>query len=149
MQVNGYIKKGPLIFLIVCAVLLSAYVLVEYGFFAFTEPPAPLVEKEQVQRGSILDRNGKALAVPAAFYDFGASPQSIKNKELFASVVSPVIGESESSILDLITKSGNSSFVYITRRRMLEAALGSPEPLEMVRPATLPLIRSPASWMLP
>ena len=81
MQVNGYIKKGPLIFLIVCAVLLSAYVIVEYGFFAFTEPPTPLTERAEVQRGSILDRNGKALAVPAAFYDLGASPQSIKNKE--------------------------------------------------------------------
>ena len=115
MQVNGYIKKGPLIFLIVCAVLLSAYVIVEYGFFAFTEPPAPLTERAEVQRGSILDRNGKALAVPAAFYDFGASPQSIKNKETFAEVIAPVIGESESSILSLISKSENASFIYIKK----------------------------------
>lgn len=115
MQVNGYIKKGPLIFLIVCAVLLSAYVIVEYGFFAFTEPPAPLTERTEVQRGSILDRNGKALAVPAAFYDFGASPQSIKNKENFAEVIAPIIGESESSILSLISKSENASFIYIKK----------------------------------
>lgn len=115
MQVNGYIKKGPLIFLIVCAVLLSAYIIVEYGFFAFTEPPAPLTERAEVQRGSILDRNGKALAVPAAFYDFGASPQSIKNKETFAEVIAPVIGESESSILSLISKSENASFIYIKK----------------------------------
>ena len=115
MQVNGYIKKAPLIFLIVCAVLFSAYVVVEYGFFAFTEPPAPLVEKEEIQRGSILDRNGKALAVPSAFYDFGASPQSIKNKEIFAQVISPVINENESKILNLIEKSENSTFVYIKK----------------------------------
>jgi len=115
MQVNGYIKKAPLIFLIVCAVLFSIYVVVEYAFFAFTEPPAPLVEHEEIQRGSILDRNGKALAVPAAFYDFGASPQSIKNRELFANTVAPIIGESEKSVLSLIEKSEHSSFVYIKK----------------------------------
>ena len=116
MQVNGYIKKAPLIFLIVCAVLFSAYTVIEYGFFAFTEPPAPLVEKEEVQRGSILDRNGKALAVPAAFYDFGASPQSIKNKDYFAELVAPIIGESEKDIYNLLSKSENSSFVYIKKQ---------------------------------
>lgn len=115
MQVNGYIKKVPLIFLIVCALLFSAYVIVEYGFFAFTEPPAPLSEQVEIQRGSILDRNGKALAVPAAFYDFGASPQSIKNKDLFANLIAPIINESESSIFSILTKSENASFVYIKK----------------------------------
>ena len=115
MQVNGYIKKVPLIFLIVCALLFSAYVIVEYGFFAFTEPPAPLAEQVEIQRGSILDRNGKALAVPAAFYDFGASPQSIKNKDLFANLIAPIINESESSIFSILTKSENASFVYIKK----------------------------------
>lgn len=116
MQINGYIKKGPLIFLVICAVIFSAYVLVEYGFFAVTEPPAPLAEREEVQRGSILDRNGKALAVPTAFYHFGASPQSIKNKQEFAQIVAPVIGESESSVLEVLEKSENASFVYIKKK---------------------------------
>ena len=116
MQVNGYIKKAPLIFLIVCAILFSAYVVVEYGFFAFTEPPAPLTVHEEPQRGSILDRNGKALAVPAAFYDFGASPQSIKNRELFAHLVAPIIGESEYSVLNLLEKSENPQFVYVKKK---------------------------------
>ncbi|MBP3772954.1 MAG: transpeptidase family protein [Treponema sp.] len=115
MQVNGYIKKGPLIFLIVAAVLFSLYVIIEYGFFAFTEPVAPISEETEIQRGSILDRNGKALAVPAAFYDFGASPQSIKNKGLFANLVAPIIGESESSLLSLISKPENATFVYIKK----------------------------------
>ena len=116
MQVNGYIKKAPLIFLIVCAILFSAYVLVKYGIFAVTEPPAPRAERAEVQRGSILDRNGKALAVPTAFYHFGASPQSIKNKEEFSQLVAPVINESPKTVLDLITKSENSSFVYIKKK---------------------------------
>ena len=116
MQVNGYIKKGPLIFLIVCAALFSAYVLAEYGFFAVTEPPAQLAEPEEVQRGSILDRNGKALAVPTSFYHFGASPQSIKNKDEFAKAVAPVIGESEKSVFEMLEKSENPSFVYIKKK---------------------------------
>ena len=116
MQINGYIKKAPLIFLIVCAVLFSAYVLVEYGIFAFTEPPAPLTEQAEIQRGSILDRNGKALAVPTAFYHFGASPQSIKNKEEFASLVAPVINESEESIRNLLEESESSPFIYIKKK---------------------------------
>lgn len=116
MQVNGYIKKFPLVFLIICAILFSGYVITEYGFFAFTEPPAPLVEKEEILRGSILDRNGKALAVPSAFYDFGASPQSIKNKEVFANLIAPVIGESESQVINLLEKSENPQFVYLKKK---------------------------------
>ena len=116
MQVNGYIKKAPLIFLIVCAILFTAYVIVEYAFFAFTEPPPPLVEKEEAQRGSILDRNGKALAIPSAFYDFGASPQSIKNKDFFAELVSPIIHEDEKYIYNLLEKSENSSFIYLKKQ---------------------------------
>ena len=116
MQVNGYIKKAPLIFLVVCAVLFTSYVIVEYGIFAFTEPSASLIEKTEIQRGSILDRNGKALAVPAAFYDFGASPQTIKNRELFARLIAPIISENESSVLALLEKSENASFVYLKKQ---------------------------------
>ena len=113
---NGYIKKGPLIFLVVCAILFSGYVIVEYGFFAFTEPPAAMAEKAEVQRGSILDRNGKALAVPTAFYHFGVSPSSIKNKELFAQLVAPVISESEAAVFETLEKSQNSSFIYLKKK---------------------------------
>ena len=116
MQVNGYIKKAPLVFLVVCAIVFSTFVLVEYGFFAFTEPPAPLAERTEIQRGSILDRNGKALAVPTAFYHFGVSPQSIKNKAEFAKLVSPIIDENERDVLDLLEKSENSTFVYLKKK---------------------------------
>ena len=116
MQVNGYIKKVPLIILVVCAVLFSSYVIIEYGIFAFTEPSASLIEKTEIQRGSILDRNGKALAVPTAFYHFGASPTTIKNKELFARLVAPVLGDSESEVLATLEKAGTSSFVYLKKR---------------------------------
>ncbi|MCR4821889.1 MAG: transpeptidase family protein [Treponema sp.] len=116
MQVNGYIKKAPLIFLIVCAVLFTGYVVVEYGIFSFTEPQAPLEEVVEVQRGSILDRNGKALAVPSAFYHFGASPQSIKDKEEFAALIAPVISEREENILALLKDSENAPFIYIKKK---------------------------------
>ena len=116
MQVNGYIKKGPLIFLIVCAILFTTYVIIQYGFFSFTEPEAPMIEQKEIQRGSILDRNGKALAVPSAFYHFGASPQSIKDKAEFARLVAPIIDENESSVYELLEKTENSSFVYIKKK---------------------------------
>ena len=116
MQVNGYIKKGPLIFLIVCAILFTTYVIIQYGFFSFTEPEAPMIEQKEIQRGSILDRNGKALAVPSAFYHFGASPQSIKDKAGFARLVAPIIDENESSVYELLEKTENSSFVYIKKK---------------------------------
>ena len=112
---NGYIKKAPLVFLIICASLFSAYVIAEYGIFAFTEPTSPLIQKELPQRGSILDRNGKALAVPAAFYDFGASPQSIKNKSVFAKIVAPIIDETEQAVTEILEKSEKAQFTYIKK----------------------------------
>ncbi|WP_407425116.1 penicillin-binding protein [Treponema sp.] len=116
MQMNNHIKKAPLIFLIIAAILFSGYVIIEYGIFAFTEPSASFIEKSEIQRGSILDRNGKALAVPTSFYDFGVSPQTIKNKSLFSKIISPIINESDASILATLEKSENAAFIYLKKK---------------------------------
>ncbi len=113
---NGFIKKGPLWFLISLAAVFSLYIIIKYAIFACTEPPVTVSEETEIQRGSILDRNGKALAVPANFYHFGVTPSAIKDKKTFASLVSPLVGLSESEIISTIEKNPLSSFVYIKKK---------------------------------
>ncbi len=113
---NGFIKKGPLWFLVSVAAAFSLYIIVKYGIFACTEPPVTVSENTEIQRGSILDRNGKALAVPTTFYHFGVTPASIKNKENFAHLVAPIIGMSENEIISIIEKNSRASFVYIKKK---------------------------------
>lgn len=112
---NGFIKKGPLYFLTVVLLLFTAFVIIKYGIFAFNEPPSSMTEQAEMHRGSILDRNGKALAVPTNFYHFGVTPSSIKDYRKFAGMAAPVTGISEDSILATLERSKDQSFVYIKK----------------------------------
>ncbi|MBQ0052262.1 MAG: transpeptidase family protein [Treponema sp.] len=118
MQMNGYIKKIPLYIFVGISVAFTLYVIVNYGIFAFTEPPLPPQEQTEIQRGSILDRNGKALAVPANYYHFGVTPATIQTKgiENFAQLVSPVLGINEGELKQQILNSIDSSFIYLKKK---------------------------------
>lgn len=113
---NGYIKKVPLIILVSAAVIFSGIVIARYGMYAFTEPPSVTTAQEEGLRGSILDRNGKTLAVPASFYRFGVTPAAIKDKKLFAQLIAPVLGMNESDISETLQKSSQSRFVTIKKK---------------------------------
>ncbi|MBR5933891.1 MAG: transpeptidase family protein [Treponema sp.] len=120
MQVNDFYSKYRLIFLgSICAVF-TAIIIFAFGKLAFTPkqviaPPVP-----QVERGSIVDRNGKPLAVQTNFYHFGITPKNIENVAQFASDVAPSLGltteEVKTTIENAKSNPKTSRFIYLKKK---------------------------------
>lgn len=113
---NGYLKKLRVYILCGLAAAFALYVLFNYAVLAFSKVPEPRASSPLVQRGSILDKNGKTLAVSTNFYHVGVTPSAIKNVEEFASLFAPVLELDESALASTITSSSNAQFVYIKKK---------------------------------
>lgn len=124
MQVNktGFLKKWPLYIITGFLAAFTLFVIVHYGIYAFTEPPEQISSANPAQRGSILDKNGKALAVPANFFHFTVTPSAVKEKEEFAVLVSPYLEIPENQILETLEKNKKSNFVYLKKNMNQETA---------------------------
>ncbi|BDC96551.1 penicillin-binding protein [Treponema saccharophilum] len=134
MQVNGYIKKWPMVAIIALTTLFSLVIIVKFGVYSFSgssssqgsviasspqqnqQAPQKVPSGDNIHRGSIFDRNGKALAVATNYYHFGVTPSAIRNPQIFAKIVSPILGETEKSILKILSENAKASFVYIKKK---------------------------------
>lgn len=113
---NGYFKKSALI--TVCSVIsiFSIYVIIKYGILAFTPIAKIQGTTPSVERGSIVDRNGKPLAVQTNFYHVGVTPHSIKNKEQFARNMAAALEMTPEQLLSIIEQGEKSSFIYLKKK---------------------------------
>lgn len=116
MQVNGFFKINRIWITFSLVALLLIYIFVNYSILAFSPQKELVSPLPTVERGSIVDRNGKPLAVQTNFYHFGVTPKLIKNPEEFASAISSTIEMSEEEIINKLQASKNSSFVYIKKK---------------------------------
>jgi cell division protein FtsI (penicillin-binding protein 3) len=115
MQVNSFFSKKRLIFLIIIASLFIIYIISSYARLAFINSKEIAHATYIPERGSILDRNGKVLALQTNFYNLGISKSSIKNAEKLAALIAPAININPDTILKLISTS-KSNFLYIKKR---------------------------------
>jgi len=67
-------------------------------------------------RGSILDRNGNVLAMSATAYIASVSPRQVKNAELFAKTIAPVLNMDEAEIF---RRASDTSKGGVTLKRQL------------------------------
>lgn len=113
---NGYFKKSALI--TVCSVIsiFFIYVIIKYGILAFTPIAKIQGTTPSVERGSIVDRNGKPLAVQTNFYHVGVTPHSIKNKEQFARNMAAALEMTSEQLLSIIEQGEKSSFIYLKKK---------------------------------
>lgn len=119
MAVNNFFSKPRLIILIVFFLLFAAYIIVSYGILAFKENTASVNVSIEVERGSILDKSGKPLAVDTTFYHLAATPSMLEGKEgLAAQTVAPVTGLAPEKIKEMIlnARNSNSDFLYIKKK---------------------------------
>ncbi|HPX25631.1 MAG TPA: penicillin-binding protein [Treponemataceae bacterium] len=114
MQINNFSKKRFAVFIIIIAAVLF-YILFSYAKLAFLPASIRTEQRKEVLRGSILDRNGKTLAVKANFYHLAATPSSVQDPQKTAAILAPYIGRSEDEIFKLITRAG-SDFVYLKKK---------------------------------
>ena len=92
------------------------YVLVLYANLAFTPVSSIVSSAPPVQRGSIVDRNGKPLAVQTNFYHVGVTPHLVRNKAQFADDVSGPLGMESSDIIRILEQNSAASFVYLKKK---------------------------------
>ncbi|MCR4714699.1 MAG: transpeptidase family protein [Treponemataceae bacterium] len=113
---NNFFSKPRIIVLIVLFLLFAAYIITSYGILAFKENTSTVNVSIEVERGSILDKSGKPLAVDTTFYHLAATPSMLEGKEALAALtVAPVTGLEPDTIKDMIL-SAKSDFLYIKKK---------------------------------
>ncbi len=113
---NGFFKKSALISICVLISIFSLAVIIKYGILAATPIMKIQNSTPTVERGSIVDRNGKPLAVQTNFYHVGVNPNRIKNKEQFAKNLAEPLGMTEERLISLIEQGEKSSFIYLKKK---------------------------------
>lgn len=113
---NHYLRKWRVIFLCTLMAIFAVVILVKYTKLAFVKNIQTFSSTPIVERGSIVDRNGKALAVSTNFYHFGVTPSAIKDVSAFAQLVAPVLHQNANEIVSTITDSSDARFVYIKKK---------------------------------
>ncbi|MBQ3670046.1 MAG: transpeptidase family protein [Treponema sp.] len=115
---NGFLGLGRVFIILLFLFAFSLYVIGKFAYLAISETTFSATRKETVQRGLILDRNAKQLAVPTNFWNFGVTPKAIQEKglETFAKIIAPILGESEESIISKIQSNAQSKFVSIKKK---------------------------------
>ncbi|MCH5290969.1 MAG: transpeptidase family protein [Treponema sp.] len=118
MQVNGFFKNIRLwIVALPCAGLLI-FIYSAYVRLAFSPQPQLSHQKPVVERGSIVDRNGKPLAVQTNFYHLGVSPRMFQDAKIdaFSRDIADIIDMDAPSIAARIRAAQNLSFTYIKKK---------------------------------
>lgn len=122
----GYKTKSRTVILIPIAIVLSVILLFRVGWWQFVRGDQLRAEAAEQQtrdrliqspRGSILDRNGKELAVSTTVETVSITPSEVRNNDDYAVVASRLAGILEmdpNDVLALFDK--NSSYEIIKRR---------------------------------
>lgn len=113
---NSYFKPVRTGIIIGLCALFLIWIYVKFVLLSVSPQKNIAADKTHVERGSIVDRNGKPLAVSANFYHFVITPKNIKSPENFAKLVSSSIDMSEDEIVNIINQNSNSNFVYLKRK---------------------------------
>ncbi|MDR1786023.1 MAG: transpeptidase family protein [Spirochaetaceae bacterium] len=128
MQINRFYSRPRLLILLFVVAVFTVYVVSVYARLAFKEIPPPFQNSPAVERGSIVDRNGKPLAVQVYLYHLAAEPANVPSESIprAAALLSPVTGIPADALEDQIRSSQNN-FVYLKRKMSepeYEAAYG-------------------------
>ena len=113
---NGFFKKPALITILSLGALFFAYVFTRYVKLAFTPQTQIIPSSPAVERGLIVDRAGKPLAVQTNFYHVGVTPRLIKNIDAFVKDTADILEMTEADERNIITGSDNSGFVYLKKK---------------------------------
>ena len=113
---NNFFRRR---FLIAALIFAGLIILTELAFYlklALIPSSQTKIYSHITERGSIVDRNGKPLAVQTNFYNVGVSPKQISNKKQFAKDVSQVLQIPESKIDSKINLNSEKNYVSLKRK---------------------------------
>ena len=115
MEMNGHVSRLRIKILASLALIFIAALLFTYGknmLWQKDDDGKPLIT---VERGSILDRNGKILAVQTTLYNIAITRSAVVDKPAFANLLAPVTSIPEGELLEKLNESG-SDFFYLQKK---------------------------------
>ena len=115
---NTFFKPVRTIIFFVLTGISILVILFAYAKLSL-QPVKPMAQnRQEVERGSIVDRSGFPLAVQTNFYHVGISTRNIKDDEVkktsFARDIAPLLSMDEETVLNTISSS--KSFVYLKKK---------------------------------
>ena len=113
---NNFFRRR---FLIAALIFAGLIILTELAFYlklALIPSSQTKIYSHITERGSIVDRNGKPLAVQTNFYNVGVSPKQISDKKQFAKDVSQVLQIPESKINSKIDLNSEKNYISLKRK---------------------------------
>ncbi|MDR2371101.1 MAG: transpeptidase family protein [Treponema sp.] len=122
-------RKGRFLVFISLLSLAALAVLIRYGFLMLGKEPPPPPERSRslAGRGSILDRNGRILALQTRLANISVWRPEVEDSEELSRVLSPIL-EMPSDEIDGRIKESPSDFIYLKKQvdestvKLLEAA---------------------------
>ncbi|MBN1686366.1 MAG: transpeptidase family protein [Spirochaetales bacterium] len=110
---KNFSRLGVVLIILGIAVLLILWRYISLMLLTPNEIENP-ARQPVVERGPILDRNGRILAIQTELDSVTAWKPEIESNEEIAAQLAPVLGIPEQSILDILSR--QSSFAYIKRK---------------------------------
>ena len=108
---NNYFRKPWLIVILIFSLLFFTYEIVKFVNLSVT-PVAKITNNEPIiERGYIVDRTGKHLAVQTNFYHVGVSVSQIKNPSDFAKNMAKYLDMSKEEIILIIDDKLEDSYI--------------------------------------
>ena len=122
MQMNNFFSRPRLIVIGAFSAVFTGIIIISFGKLAFSPKPLSTPQVPQIERGSIVDRNGKPLAVQTNFYHFGITPKNLEDETItsFAKDIAPALLEDPNVIIQTIKNAREnpktSRFIYIRKK---------------------------------
>ncbi|HPS43259.1 MAG TPA: penicillin-binding protein [Treponemataceae bacterium] len=115
MALNGYVSVKRLIFLGSLTALVFLIIISAYARHMLFKGPDEDTPRISLERGSILDRNGKILAVETTLYNIAITRSAIADKPLFAELLAPAVSLEKADLLARLEGTG-SDFFYLKKK---------------------------------
>ena len=113
---NTFYRKPRLWIVLIPCVLVVFYILSKFASLAKQPEPVLTASMPTIERGSIVDRNGRPLAVVTNFYHFVVTPKLIEDIDGFSALAAPLLNMTQEEIAEKIYKNPKGSFLYIKKK---------------------------------
>lgn len=118
MQVNGFFEKKRFISVLIFFIFFTGYTFWNFIRLSFIKqkPEAETKVNLEYKRGSIVDRNGKPLAVQTTFYTLSVTSKNVTSPEDFVKDLASVVEINQEETLEKIKTSVKSPSTVLKKR---------------------------------
>lgn len=115
MELNNFIPRKRLLFFVIFTLILIGLIVFSYGALMLSDTVEDITPTIITERGAILDRNGRILAIQTTLYHIAITRSALTNVKTTAAVLSPIVGIGAVQIEERITNSA-TNFLYLKKK---------------------------------